>query len=123
MAENRSVSTTTLLDTMHPSNGETGCPSLLQIQMRSLLIHTYWPPLLWYFYLTSSLVPIRYAIHGQKERPREEMLVRDEKTGVAYPNEQATRTDRSWWSINVEHHRAVMLLYTVVVLGGSFRLE
>lgn len=104
------------------TEGQKRCVTLLQIQVRLLLTHTFWPPLLWYFYLTSCLVPIRYAIHGQKERPREDLLARDKKTGVAYPTKKAMRTNLTWWSVNVEHHRAVMLLYTVLVLGGSFWL-
>lgn len=94
--------------------------TLLQKQLRSLLTYTFWPPLLWYFYITSCLVPIRYAIHGQKDQPREELLDRDNETGVAYPKKEATKTRLSWWSINAEHHRAVMVFYTVLVLVSSF---
>lgn len=123
MPGSQNASIMALLDLIHSSDGRTGCPSLLQFQLRSLLTHTFWPPLLWYFYLTSSFVPIRYAIQGQKEQPREELLVRDEKTDVAYPTEEATKTDWDWWSIDVEHRRAVILLYSIVILGGSFWLQ
>ncbi|KFZ19475.1 hypothetical protein V502_03636 [Pseudogymnoascus sp. VKM F-4520 (FW-2644)] len=98
-----------------PGDKASGC-TILQSQLRSLLTHTFWPPLLWYLYLTSCLVPIRYAIHGQKDRPREELLNRNTKTGVAYPKKEATKTKRSLWSVNVEHHRTILLFYTVTVL-------
>lgn len=70
-------------------------------------------------YLTSSLTPIRYAIHRQKDIPREALLVRDQKTGIAYPKSEAMRTENRWRNLNVAHHRAIMLLYTIIVLGGS----
>lgn len=94
--------------------------SVLRSQLRLLLTHTFWPPPLWYFYLTSCLVPIRYTIHGQKDRPREELLDRDKETGLAYPKKEAAKTKLSWWSVNVEHHRTVMLFYTILVLVSSF---
>jgi hypothetical protein len=59
-----------------------------------------WPPLFWLQFVASAATPIAYAIWPPAMPDREELLERDEKTGVAYPKAEATgakRTRSGWW--------------------------
>jgi hypothetical protein len=54
-----------------------------------------WPPLFWMQFIASALTPILYAIWPPAQPDREELLDRDEKTGVAYPKIEARNSKRT----------------------------
>ena len=59
-----------------------------------------WPPLFWLQFVASAATPIVYAVWPPSQPEREELLDRDEKTGVAYPKVEARmarRTRTGWW--------------------------
>ena len=68
-----------------------------------------YPPFqqLLYFCFTQSWVPIQYALSPDDVAVRESLLTRDQKTGVAYPTEEAKNLDTkvsflgSWHSFGV----------------------
>jgi hypothetical protein len=54
-----------------------------------------WPPLIWMQFIVSALTPIIYAVWPPTQPDREELLDRDEKTGVAYPKMEARTPNRT----------------------------
>jgi hypothetical protein len=59
-----------------------------------------WPPIFWMQFIASALTPITYTIWPPTQPDREELLDRDEKTGVAYPkieNRMPKRTAGGSW--------------------------
>lgn len=62
----------------------------------TMLSSLLYPPFLQLVYIcfTQSWAPIRYALSPVEVAERESLLIRDEKTGVAYPTEEAKDLDR-----------------------------
>lgn len=59
-----------------------------------------WPPLFWLQFMASALTPLVYIMWPPSQPDREELLHRDEKTGVAYPKAgsmMSKRTAVGWW--------------------------
>jgi hypothetical protein len=78
-----------------------------------------WPPLFWLQFVASAATPIVYAICPPTVPEREELLERDEKTGVAYPSVEARgsrRTGRGWWRYL---RGAVAMGWTFAVFVGN----
>ncbi|KAK6387684.1 hypothetical protein LTS17_000953 [Exophiala oligosperma] len=71
----------------------------------ALLTHAFWPPLIWLTSVLSCWVPISYALFPPSEPDRQELLVRDPVTGVAYPSEESKKTKISWaaYAFEVEY--------------------
>jgi cellulose synthase/poly-beta-1,6-N-acetylglucosamine synthase-like glycosyltransferase len=86
-----------------------------------LFTHAFWPPMLWLLTLTASLVPIRYAVWPPNMPDREELLLRDSKTGVARPREEWKKKRYSKFALWHEMELSVITLYvTVIFLGSCF---
>lgn len=54
-----------------------------------------WPPLFWLQFIASALTPITYTLWPPTLPEREELLDRDEKSGLAYPKPEARMPKRS----------------------------
>ena len=78
-----------------------------------------WPPLFWMQFIASALTPILYAVWPPTQPDREELLDRDEKTGVAYPKIQArnfTRTTAGAWRYG---RATIAMLYTFALFVAN----
>ena len=62
-----------------------------------LLTHAFWPPVLWIMCIAGCWVPIKYAIWPPTMPQREELLVRDEKTGTVRQKEEWKRQRFGIW--------------------------
>ncbi|KAM0708792.1 hypothetical protein Q7P35_005445 [Cladosporium inversicolor] len=78
-----------------------------------------WPPLFWMQFIASALTPILYAIWPPTQPDREELLDRDEKTGVAYPKIEARnsrRTPAGAWRYG---RATIAMLYTFALFVAN----
>ena len=78
-----------------------------------------WPPLFWLQFVASAATPIVYAIWPPSQPDREELLDRDEKSGVAYPKIEARgvrRTRGGWWRYA---RGAFAMAWTLAVFVGN----
>lgn len=73
-----------------PNLWDTASPETTQEKLVFFVTRLGWPPIFWMQFLASALTPIMYAIWPPTQPDREELLDRDEKTGVAYPRAEAT---------------------------------
>ncbi|KXJ86517.1 glycosyl transferase [Microdochium bolleyi] len=89
----------------------------------AVLTHAGWPPILWLTCLLSCWIPIGYAISPPDCPDREELLVRDDKTGVAYPREDSKVIQTGWVTWMHEVWYSTLSLYTCVVFALSFYIE
>jgi hypothetical protein len=78
-----------------------------------------WPPLFWLQFVASAATPIVYAIWPPTVPEREELLERDEKTGVAYPKVEARGTTRTRWGWLRYVRGAVAMGWTFAVFVGN----
>jgi len=85
-----------------------------------LLTHTFWPPMLWMVCITGCLTPIRYAIWPPTMPPREELLDRDPKTGLARPKEIWKKTRYSKLAFWHEFQYSFATTFTAMVFVGAF---
>lgn len=72
-----------------------------------------WPPLVWMQFIASALTPILYAVWPPSQPDREELLDRDEKTGVAYPKVEARNSKRTPAGAWRYGRATIAMLYTV----------
>jgi hypothetical protein len=86
----------------------------------AILTHAGWPPILWLSCALSCWVPISYSIWPPDCPPREELLERDPKTGIAYPKEETKYTHSGWSTWVHELHYSLVTLYTIGVFVVSF---
>jgi hypothetical protein len=86
----------------------------------SLLTHAFWPPIIWLTCMVSCWLPINYALFPPDCPDRQELLVRDPDTGVAYPSEEAKVTKNGWSSWAFEIHNSGITVYMTVVFILSF---
>lgn len=89
----------------------------------AVLTHAGWPPILWLSCLLSCWTPIQYAIWPPDCPDREDLLVRDDKTGVAYPKEESKIIQTGWATWAHEVWYSTLSAYTVVVFALSFYIE
>lgn len=84
------------------------------------LTHAGWPPVLWVTCAVNCWAPIQYALTPPTVPDREELLDRDDKTGVAYPKESAKKTSASavHWLHEVQY--TLICCYTAVAFVLSF---
>ena len=78
-----------------------------------------WPPLFWIQFIASALTPILYAVWPPTQPDREELLDRDEKTGVAYPKIEARnsrRTPAGAWRYG---RATIAMLYTFALFVAN----
>lgn len=87
------------------------------------LTHAGWPPLLWIWmtYVTACAVPVLYMFCPSSVPDREELLVRSQESGIAYPKkEEAAQTedDADAGHLSIWNTVAYVqeLLYTLVTI-------
>jgi hypothetical protein len=85
-----------------------------------MLTHACWPPVLWLIALNASWAPIQYAIWPPNMPEREELLCRDQVSGVAYPTEGARKMHWSKSRMLHEMQYTLLTLYAFSVFVGSF---
>jgi hypothetical protein len=79
-----------------------------------------WPPLFWLQFVASAATPIVYAIWPPAmPEEREELLERDEKTGVAYPKLESKGARRNRWGWWRYARGALAMAWTVAVFVGN----
>lgn len=89
----------------------------------SLLTHAFWPPLIWVTCALSCWLPIGYAIYPPDCPQREDLLERDEMTGVAYPKEHTKEIESGWQTYAHEVWYTLLTVYTTAVFVVSFWIE
>jgi hypothetical protein len=89
-------------------------------QLQCLLTHAFWPPIAWITVVSAFWVPITYAIEPPSMPPREEMLVRDLKTGVARPKEECKRVGWGRREYLFEGAYALSTAFTIFVFVVAF---
>lgn len=84
-----------------------------------LLTHAFWPPMLWLLCLTAYCVPIAYMLFPPTMPDREELLERDEKTGVARPKTYWKGQRWRKWGFWHETQYTICTLYTtgIFIIG------
>jgi len=85
-----------------------------------ILTHCGWPPILWLVCVVSCWAPIQYAICPPTVPDREDLLVREPETGVAYPSEEARKVKQTSWHLLHEFQYSLICIYTTVVFVYSF---
>ncbi|KAJ9141746.1 Glycosyl transferase, family 2 [Pleurostoma richardsiae] len=88
--------------------------------LRCLVTHAFWPPLTFIFICSSMWTPISYAIDPPDMPDREELLVRDPKTGVAHPNAASKRIAFGGQAAWFEFEYTATTLYTVLIFVMTF---
>jgi hypothetical protein len=78
-----------------PNLWDTAILTTMQDRLLFFVTRLGWPPLVWMQFIASALTPIIYAIWPPSQPDREELLDRDEKTGVAYPKIDARNSKRT----------------------------
>ena len=93
--------------------------STLTLTGKCLLVHGGWPPLLWITALGGMLKPITYCLFPPDMPDREELLIRDPKTGVAHPKPEWKKLRVSWvhW-INEFFYTGVFLISAAYFIGS-----
>jgi len=92
----------------------------VRAKLVGLLTHAFWPPLSWVIVCSSFWIPFTYAVDPPDMPDREELLVRDPKTGVAHPTEKAKKIGRApqTWLFEIEY--SFTTLFTTVVFVAAF---
>ncbi|KAE8405872.1 nucleotide-diphospho-sugar transferase [Aspergillus pseudonomiae] len=85
-----------------------------------LITHAFWPPFAFFFICSSMWTPIAYAINPPIMPDREELLVRDQKTGVAHPTEESKRIAFGGQAVWFEFEYSAATIATVLVFAYSF---
>lgn len=102
-----------------PNLWDTASPATSQEKLVFFITRLGWPPLFWMQFFASALTPITYAIWPPTQPDREELLDRDEKTGVAYPKatmRMPRRTAAGRW----QYVRAtISMLYTFALFVAN----
>jgi hypothetical protein len=88
----------------------------------ALLTHAGWPPVIWLTCVLSCWVPINYALFPPSCPDRQDLLDRDPDTGVAYPKEEAKKTQATWAAWAFEAQNSFITLYMTVIFILSFWL-
>jgi hypothetical protein len=90
------------------------------LRLRCLLTHAFWPPISWILVVSAFWVPITYAIDPPSVPPRDELLDRDPKTGVAHPKEHAKIIHWGRQHIKFELEYTIMCVFTAFVFAAAF---
>jgi len=78
-----------------------------------------WPPLFWMQFIASALTPIMYIIWPPTQADREDLLTRDEKTGVAYPKMEARMPKRTLVGSWRYGRAALAIVYTFALFVAN----
>merc|ERR1711939_1213520 len=87
-----------------------------------LITHAFWPPLTFLFLCSSLWTPVSYAIDPPMVPEREELLVRDQKTGVAHPTTESKKVAFGGQAAWFEFLYTGSTIYTALVFAYSFWL-
>ncbi|KAG9246755.1 putative glycosyl transferase [Calycina marina] len=87
-----------------------------------LITHAFWPPLTFLFICTSLWTPVSYAIDPPIMPDREELLIRDHKTGVAHPKPKSKKIGFGGQAAMFELQHSAATIYTCLVFAYSFWL-
>jgi hypothetical protein len=85
-----------------------------------LLTHAFWPPLSWVIVCSSFWIPFTYAVDPPNMPDREDLLIRDAKTGVAHPKPEAKRIGKApqTWLFEMEY--SFTSIFTTTVFVATF---
>ena len=78
-----------------------------------------WPPLFWMQFIASALTPILYAVWPPTQPDREQLLDRDETTGVAYPKVEARNSKRTPAGAWRYGRATIAILYTFALFVAN----
>lgn len=90
--------------------------------MIGLITHVFWPPVSFLNLCTSLWTPVAYAIDPPMVPDREELLIRDPKTGVAHPTEESKIVAFGGQAAWFEFIYTASTIYTALVFVYSFFL-
>ena len=92
----------------------------LRDKLMCLVTHAFWPPLSWVIVCSAFWIPFTYAVDPPSMPDREELLIRDPKTGVAHPTKQAKKIGRApqTWLFELEY--SFTTIYTTAVFVAAF---
>ncbi|KAF1990738.1 glycosyltransferase family 2 protein [Aulographum hederae CBS 113979] len=89
-------------------------------QLMCLLTHAYWPPLSWILVVSAFWIPITYAVDPPSMRPREDLLERNVKTGVAHPRKDVKKRGFKMQTALFEAEYTFTTVFTAVVFAAAF---
>lgn len=89
-------------------------------RLECLLTHAFWPPIAWILVVSSFWVPITYAIDPPSCPPREELLEREDKTGVKRPKDSAKRIAFRPSEALFEIEYCLTTAFTALVFAAAF---
>jgi hypothetical protein len=102
-----------------PNLWDTAILSTTQDRLVFFVTRLGWPPLVWMQFIASALTPIIYAVWPPSQQDREELLDRDEKTGVAYPKIEARNSKRTPVGAWRYGRATVAMLYTFALFVAN----
>ncbi|EON96236.1 putative glycosyl protein [Phaeoacremonium minimum UCRPA7] len=88
--------------------------------LKCLITHAFWPPLTFLFICSSLWTPIAYAIDPPDMPDREQLLDRDNKTGVAHPTKKSKKIAFGGQAAWFELEYTTTTLYTILIFVVSF---
>ncbi|EHY56623.1 hypothetical protein HRR83_002294 [Exophiala dermatitidis] len=92
----------------------------LRAKLVALLTHAFWPPLTWIIVCSSFWIPFTYAVDPPSMPDREELLIRDQKTGVAHPTPQSKKIAYRSQSFLFEVEYTVTTVFTALIFVAAF---
>lgn len=92
----------------------------LRDKLICLVTHAFWPPLTWIIVCSSMWIPFTYAVDPPTMPDREDLLIRDQKTGVPHPKPEAKKIAFRSQSALFEFEYSFTTLFTTVVFVAAF---
>jgi len=92
----------------------------LRAKLIGLLTHAFWPPLTWIIVCSAFWIPFTYACDPPTMPDREELLIRDDKTGIAHPTPKSKKIAWSSQSSIFELEYCVTTVFTAIVFVAAF---
>ncbi|KIX10523.1 uncharacterized protein Z518_01606 [Rhinocladiella mackenziei CBS 650.93] len=92
----------------------------LRAKLVCLLTHAFWPPLTWVIVVSSFWIPFTYAVDPPDMPDREELLIRDPKTGIAHPTPESKKIAFAPQTFLFEFEYCVTTAFTALVFGAAF---
>ncbi|KAL2890454.1 putative cellulose synthase 2 [Ceratocystis lukuohia] len=89
-------------------------------ELRCMITHAFWPPVTFLFTVNSMWTPISYAIDPPSMPPREHLLDRDPKTGVAHPTAESKKIAFAGQAAWFEFEYSLTTAFTILVFAASF---
>lgn len=88
--------------------------------LQCMITHAWWPPVTWIFLCSSMWTPVAYAISPPTVPDREELLNRDDKTGIAHPREVTKKTAFGAQAFFFEAEYTITTVYTALCFASTF---